>query len=250
MQREGYAKTAEFEEEHWWFRSRRDLIIEQVKKAISNGDKQGKYDILDYGCGTGYNLHHLEKFGSVTGADINTGSIEEFSKIDKYPYIDLNNDLTQYYGKYNLILALDVIEHVDDDVQILKEIRKLLSPKGELIITVPAYECLWSGEDVISLHKRRYTITRLLTAVGEAGYIELFSSYFNLGILPLMATVIWGKKVLFPKKANTSNLSKTNRFFNWILYQFTHIEGKLVGTEILSLPAGSSIICRLVNSPK
>jgi SAM-dependent methyltransferase len=247
MLREGYAVTAEFEENHWWFRSRRDLILEQVKKAIGNRKNQGDYKILDYGCGTGYNLRHLANFGSVTGADIHTEAIKEFSKQEEYPYIDLSKDLTPHFGKYDLILALDVIEHIDDDVQALKEIGKLLSPDGELIITVPAYKWLWSGEDIISLHKRRYTESSLRIVTQKAGYDEFFFSYFNLFILPLMAVVIWGKKLFSSQKANASDLSKTNRFINWILYRITSLENTRVGKELFSLPAGSSIICRLKN---
>ncbi|MCK4816349.1 class I SAM-dependent methyltransferase [bacterium] len=246
MLREGYAVTAEFEENHWWFRSRRDLIFEQVKKAVVDIEHQGKkLNILDYGCGTGYNLRLLAKFGTVTGADINTVAIKEFSKVGNYRYIDLSNNLTPYYGMYDLIVALDVIEHIDYDVQALKDIWKLLRINGELIITVPAYEWLWSGEDIISQHKRRYTKSSLRAAIRDAGYEEIFLSYFNLCILPFMACVIWGKKLLFPKKAIESSVSKTNRFVNWILNRITSIEDTLIGKEKLCLPAGPSLVCRL-----
>jgi len=247
MLREGYAVTAEFEEYHWWFLSRRDLIFEMVKKVGGGREhhKRKKLNILDYGCGTGYNLAFLSIFGTVTGADKNTVAIKEFSKMANCCYIDLNEDLTTYYGTYDLIVALDVIEHIDYDVQALKDIWKLLRINGELIISTPAYEWLWSGEDIISQHKRRYTKSSLRAVIQDAGYEEIFLSYFNLCILPFMACVVWGKKLLFPKKAAESNVSKTNRFINWILTRITSIEDTLIGKEKFCLPAGASLVCRL-----
>ena len=65
----GYEVTAEFERDHWWFRSRRDLVLAQVRKALSNLGEPTDIRILDYGCGTGFNLASLAEYGEVSGAD-------------------------------------------------------------------------------------------------------------------------------------------------------------------------------------
>ncbi len=103
-------------------------------------------------------------------------------------------DLPRLSGRFDIVTCLDVLEHLDDDVAGLRTIRSLLAPGGQIVVTVPAYDWLWSGEDVISMHRRRYTRRRLLAAARAAGLDVLYASYFNLSVLPAMTAVVWKRR--------------------------------------------------------
>lgn len=241
----GYAVTSEFERTHWWFRSRRDAVFAQADKAVRELGRKAKLRIMDFGCGTGFNLDLLEKYGDVVGADRYVDKVGEFPAVKKRTLLDLNGDVSSHLGRYDLVTALDVLEHTEDDVQALNLIADFLKKDGRLILTVPAYDWLWSGEDEISLHKRRYTRTRLLAAVEKTDFDVLFMSYFNLTVLPAMAAVISWTKLTDSDWRSKSSVGPTPRFINEFLAAVTGLENRLVGNEIISVPAGASLICRL-----
>lgn len=83
---------------------------------------------------------------------------------------------------------LDVLEHIDDDAGALAALHDLLRPRGRLLITVPAYQWLWSGHDVVAHHRRRYTARQLRSRLAEAGFAVSYLSYFNTFLFPLIAT--------------------------------------------------------------
>jgi SAM-dependent methyltransferase len=251
MLREGYDVTAEFEANHWWFRSRRQLFLAQVARAaaaieaggIEAGGKVPR--ILDYGCGTGFNLPFLAKYGDVVGCDMADCALSELATARGYPRFDLRGDVSAHHGQFQIVVALDVLEHCDDDVEALHTMGRFLAPGGQLVLTVPAYQWLWSGEDVISQHRRRYTRRALLKACRTAGFCALYSSYFNLSILPAMAGVIWSRRVWSPSALKHSNLRPTAPWLNGALAALTGAEARLVGRYGLSLPSGASVVARL-----
>jgi 2-polyprenyl-3-methyl-5-hydroxy-6-metoxy-1,4-benzoquinol methylase len=255
VQREGYVVTAEFEAGHWWFLSRRDLFMRQVGLAANQIEstrlnRSDRLEILDYGCGTGFNLQFLAQFGRVTGADVAPESLDEFQKTVSETIVDLTKDTSGLRGSFDIVTALDVLEHFDDDVAGLRQIRDLLKPGGQLIVTVPAYEWLWGGEDEISLHRRRYTRSLLKDRCRAARFSVLFLSYFNLSILPLMTATIWTKRVVMGKRAlQVSNLQPTQDWVNRLLYRVTAWENRRVGNEAMTLPAGASLVCRMQRMP-
>src|SRR6185369_16495183 len=117
MQVEGFRVTRDFEESHWWFRSRRDLIRMQVAKAAAElGYPARKLKLLDYGCGTGFNLTLFSEFGEATGADRFQPEHEQFRLEHGFPMLDVERDLAANAGRFDLVTALDVLEHLDDDV--------------------------------------------------------------------------------------------------------------------------------------
>lgn len=246
MLREGYEVTADHEATHWWFRSRRELFLRQVERSARALEPRGeRVRILDYGCGTGFNLPYLAEHGEVVGCDVADMALGEFGKEAQYPRLDLRQDLSAHHGQFQIVVALDVLEHCDDDVDALRAMGRFLAPGGELILTVPAYQWLWSGEDVISQHRRRYTKRSLLDACGAAGFAPLYASYFNLSILPAMAGVIWSRRVLDRDALSHSNLRPTAPWLNAGLEALTSAEARLVGGRELPLPAGASLVARL-----
>ena len=242
MQREGFRVTAEFEGNHWWFRSRRDLFLRQVERAAGEIERED-LELLDYGCGTGHNLHFLAHYGQARGADLQNPQAKGLRETSVEPLLDLTRDLSEYHGHFDIITALDVLEHFDDDVAGLRQIGRFLRPDGQVILTLPAYGWLWSGEDVISEHRRRYTRAMLERSCRAAGFRIHFLSYFNLSILPAMASVIWLRR-LFGSDTARSNLSPTARPLNAMLYALTSLEARSIGSQRLRLPAGASLVCR------
>jgi len=251
MLREGYEVTATHEATHWWFRSRRDLFLRQVARAAAGLRRPDRrLRILDYGCGTGFNLEPLAAYGDVVGADVADLALGEFRKAAATPLLDLRQDLAAHHGRYDIVVALDVLEHCEDDVTGLGEMTRFLVPDGQLVLTVPAYDWLWSGEDVVSRHLRRYTRRRLVAACAAAELRVLYASYFNLSILPAMAATIWTRRLLDPATRERSNVKPTAPWLNEALYTITAAEARWVGDERLALPAGASLVCRLARTAR
>jgi SAM-dependent methyltransferase len=244
VRREGYRVTAEFEAGHWWYRARRDLFLLQVAAALrERGAAARRARILDYGCGTGHNIAHLARLGEARGADLASPEALAFREELAAPILDLGSDLREHHGRYDVVTALDVLEHIADDASALSEMARFLVPGGQLVLTVPAYDWLWSGEDVISLHVRRYTRAGLLRVCAAAGLEVRFASYFNLAILPAMAAVVWARRAL-SRGEPRSNLGWPPRSLNELLYRLAACEARAVGGERLRLPAGASLVCR------
>jgi 2-polyprenyl-3-methyl-5-hydroxy-6-metoxy-1,4-benzoquinol methylase len=245
MQQEGFRVTREFELEHWWFRSRRELIRSQLQHAANlRAPSARKLRLLDFGCGTGFNLSLLADFGEVHGADRFRPQDTQYRLEHDFPLIEVERDLPNYAGHFDIVTALDVLEHLDDDVVGLRCLKELLMPGGQLVLTVPAYRWLWSGEDVISEHRRRYLKRELVARCEKAGLQVDFASYFNLTILPVMTSVIWARRLLAAGGPPQSSLTLPARWLNNALYSLTAHEAALVGRRGVTMPAGASIVCR------
>src|SRR5262249_13575002 len=143
--------------------------------------------ILDYGCGTGLNLCWLSTLGTVYGLDTSERGVAFCTQRGLSQVAHWNGSLSNgppCGQPFDLITMLDVLEHIDDDVAILKQLGTWLKPEGILLVTVPAYEFLWSGEDYVSDHKRRYTKRRIAHVFRQTGYEIVKLSYFNTLLLP------------------------------------------------------------------
>ena len=246
MEREAYRLTADHEASHWWFRSRRVAFLHQVERAIAKlGNRGRQLAILDYGCGTGFNLPYLARYGVTSGADVRDESLIEFQKGEGFSLIDLRKDVSAYEGCFDLIVCLDVLEHMEDDVAGLGRIRRLLAPDGQIVLTVPAYESLWSGEDELSQHRRRYTAAMLRQCGELAGCQIDYLSYFNLSVLPAMALSVWARRLFTSDWRERSNLESSPGWLNPLLTTVTSLEARFVGSEWCRLPAGASLLARL-----
>ena len=187
MQSHHYPILYQVEETHWWYLGRRRIIqslIEKISATLNNPNPR----ILDVGCGTGANLKMLAAYGRAEGVDISQQAIDfchergldsvKLGAIEQLPYEN---------NSFEIVTALDVIEHLDDDVAGLREIRRVLRPDGRVLLFVPAFMFLWGVQDDVSHHRRRYTLPRLLRAVDEAGFAVEWSSYANISFfLPVL----------------------------------------------------------------
>ena len=187
MQSHHYPILFEVEETHWWYVGRRRIIqslVEKIHPTLNNSNPR----ILDVGCGTGANLKMLAAFGRAEGVDISQQAVEfcherglDSVKLGAIEHLPYEND------SFELVTALDVVEHLDDDVAGLREMRRVLRRDGRLLLFVPAFMFLWGVQDDVSNHRRRYTLPRLVKAVEEAGFLVEWSSYANISFfLPVL----------------------------------------------------------------
>jgi SAM-dependent methyltransferase len=182
MDRDYERQTHQAEDRHWWYRGRRTVLEGVVAGlALPHGAR-----ILDAGCGSGRNMLELARFGTVTGVELSDTSVALARERDmgevvsgsvlEMPFAD---------ASFDLAVSLDVIEHLEDDEGALRELRRTVSAGGALLVTVPAYQWLWSGHDEINHHHRRYTRRSLQLVAERAGWRQLRTTYFNSLLLPV-----------------------------------------------------------------
>ena len=155
-----YATYFRHEDTHWWFRWRYELITRIVGEL--NGGEPATFRILDAGCGTGQMLQHLGRFGRAVGIDTSPEAIR-FAATRNVDHLVLGSILELPFaeGSFDCVLSLDVIEHVDADVELIRHLAGVLKPGGHLVLTVPAFRALWSEHDEVNWHKRRYRAPQL-----------------------------------------------------------------------------------------
>jgi SAM-dependent methyltransferase len=177
----------EVEEWHWWYRVRRDILSAILGRQ---GLDPATTRLLDVGCGTGGNALSLSKFGQVTGID---GRAEAFRLSPHRPYThrvvaDVGRALPFADGSFDVVCALDIIEHLDDDAACARELHRVCARGGRVIVFVPAFRALWGYNDVYSHHKRRYTEREVAAVLEGAGLRVEESGYFNMMMfLPVLA---------------------------------------------------------------
>lgn len=144
-------------------------------------------------------------------------------------------------GSFDLSVSLDVIEHLSDDVGALSELRRVTAPKGALLVTVPAYQWLWSGHDEINHHHRRYNRPALLDAAQRAGWSCERTTHFNSLLLPI-AVILRALERVNPKTTKSSlDLWVPPAPLNWLLRQPLQLEAALIGRGG-SIPGGLSLL--------
>ena len=204
--------------------------------------KTPKSRILNIGCGTGGTVDMLEKYGTTDNVDISDEAIR-FMKNGGYKRLYKVDGIALPFkdNTYDAVCAFDVLEHISKESAALKEWRRVLKPGGALIITVPAYQWLWSNHDVSLHHKRRYTNKRLKLAAKRAGFKVQKNSYAIVFSLPMIAGFRLINNVL-GSSSETSyvNVPKSlNSFFVRLLYMEAGLH------RVLSFPAGTSVITTL-----
>jgi SAM-dependent methyltransferase len=187
MDRSVYEIEAEIEPSHWWFRGRRCLFARELKRAGISSDAE----VLDIGSSTGTNLRMLRDlgFGHVVGLDSSDEAIR-FCAAKGLGPVRFGDVCAMPFDRasFDLILATDIIEHVEDDARALAEIARVLRPGGRLLLTVPAFMALWGLQDRVAHHKRRYRLRRLHRQLTGAGLRPQRTFYFNwLLFVPIWA---------------------------------------------------------------
>ena len=185
----------EIEGRHWWFLGRRRLFLRLIEDRFG---ARRPIDMLDFGCGTGAFLEHLERFGAVSAVDSDASAVAfcHTRGRTEVQLVPADAPLPFPDASFDLATTLDVVEHIDDDVAALAELRRVLRPDGVLLVAVPAFMFLWGKQDEVSHHKRRYTARTLRAALHHAGFAVERTSYFNTLLFPPIAAVRVGRRLL------------------------------------------------------
>jgi SAM-dependent methyltransferase len=184
MERVVYQQMAELDQLHWWYRARREVLAELIRREAM---PPAGARILEIGCGTGHNLTMLGGFGRVDAVELDDEARAIAER--RLGREVLSAPLPELAGvpdrTYDLIAALDVIEHIDDDEAALAAIAGKLKAGGKFLITVPAHQWMWSAHDVVNHHKRRYSKAGLKRLI-ETSPLKLEKlGYFNSLLFPL-----------------------------------------------------------------
>lgn len=237
MEKVVYDRMERLDGEHWWFVARRRILSDQISALALPPDAR----ILDAGCGPGGNLAMFSQYGSVSAMEFNDDAREIAAKRSGLVVQGgaLPDDLAFEPNSFDLVAALDVIEHIEDDSATLKCLARLLKPSGSLIITVPAYRWLWSRHDDIHHHKRRYQRDSVRALVEGAGLSVVKLSHFNTVLFPLIAFLRLVEKLLGLSGRSDDEMPAT---------MVNRVLGSLFSTERyilrhMSLPVGVSILC-------
>ncbi len=239
MEREYELQTHRAEDRHWWYRGRRSVL----EGVLAQLRLPARARILDAGCGSGRNMVELAHHGTVTGIELsatsaslararNTGEVIEGSVL-QMPFAA---------ERFELAASLDVIEHLEDDLSALRELRRVVAPGGALLVTVPAYQWLWSGHDEINHHHRRYTRRSLLRVAEQAGWELVRTTYFNSLLLPV-AIALRGLDRFSSSKTTESSLDLwvPPPPLNWLLERPLALEAALIERG-WRIPAGLSLL--------
>lgn len=238
MDRDYELQTHGAEDRHWWYRGRRTVL----ERVIAGLALPAGARILDAGCGSGRNMVELARHGSVTGVELSRPSVELARARESGEVIEGSVlELPFESDSFELVVSLDVIEHLEDDLGALRELHRVVAPGGALLVTVPAYPWLWSGHDEINHHYRRYTRRSLQSVARAAGWEQARTTYFNSLLLPV-AIVLRLLERLSPRTTESSlDLWVPPAPLNWLLERPLALEAAVIGRGG-RIPAGLSLL--------
>ncbi len=234
-----YPILYQVEQSHWWYIGRRRIIagfVENICRQVT--DRRPR--ILDVGCGTGANLLLLSEYGQAEGVDVSEDALA-FCRARGLDNVKqgAGEELPYENGTFDLVTAFDVVEHMDDDLAGLSEMRRVLRPGGRVLLFVPTFMFLWGLQDEVSNHRRRYRLPGLCRVLEQAGFEVERATYANITFFAPILLVRKLMRLTGIKTAteNSINVPALNGVLGWLL-----------GTEstilrYMNLPFGVSGLC-------
>ena len=263
------AKMARLEERYWWFVGRRFIVrslLQQFWKPNINSTQHPSLRtshsaltfalrtshpalILDLGCGTGGSFSLLRNFGTVVGLDVSPLALK-FAKEKGMKHLVLGSaeNLPFADNCFDIVAALDVLEHLEDDRQALREIFRVLKPNGAFVFTVPAFMSLWSVHDIALAHKRRYLWREIHDKVVQAGFRLHCLSYAICPLLPVVFVFRKVQNLLMRGKKPATALIELPSPLNRLLIELLKLEAALI--PFVRLPFGVSLVGLAEKLPK
>lgn len=238
MESKEYQKLDQFEQFYWWHVGRRFVLKSFLKRFLKTTENQ----ILEVGCGTGGNLEVLGEWGEVVGLDISPEALAFCQKKGFNNLVLGSAEKINFADNYfNLVVALDVLEHLVDDFKAIKESERVLKQGGYLLVTVPAYRFLWSEHDRALSHQRRYLAGELQEKLKQADFRIIKISYLVSFVFPAVLVYRLFRKAIFPQAKRNLAYVFLPEFFNRFFILLLRFEAVLL--KYVNLPFGTSIIC-------
>lgn len=237
MDSEILRKMERVQDEQWWFKARRKILVDRIVREAPPRAK-----ILDIGSGTGANLVHMQNSlpdAHIIGLDSNKICRDACEK-KGFKIISGTADHLEFSDDaFDLVTMLDVMEHLEYPEDSLKEIRRVIRPGGKIILTVPALQMLWGAHDEISHHYRRYERSEVIRLLEENGFRVNYISYYNFFLFPLAFAVRMMEKVI-RKYRDEQEIPPF--VINEIFYRIFLSENFVIKRN-WTFPIGLSIIC-------
>lgn len=239
----GFDVTDDVEDGSFWVWSRTRLLKREVLQAVSDIPQARFFEI---GCGTGAFLRSLSSESSLEllGSEIYLRGLRSATtQTPDVEFIQLDATAIPFEAEFDAIGAFDVIEHIENDISVLRGIQQALKPGGWLILTVPQHQFLWSNIDEFVHHRRRYSRKELLSKLESAGFQINYVTSFVFMLFPLMLV-----SRLFERKRKTPTTSadfnrqvRFNPFVNCVFDLFMRIDEAMIARR-WSLPWGGTLL--------
>ena len=243
MEQSTYYEEEKISTTHWWFVNRRRLFTSELQAVTSFSNETS---VLDIGISSGTNLKMLKELGCerIFGVDISTEAVSICNKHGFNAVLGSVENLPFDDNSFDIILATDVLEHLDDEAVALEEISRVLKEDGIVLFTVPAFQVLWGHQDIVAHHKRRYTLKAFTKIILQHNFNISRSYYFNF--LLFFPILLYRKFVLLLKRPvrgeNSINTTIVNKIFSAIFFL------DIMLAPLVRPPFGVSILA--IASPK
>ena len=238
MHEHEYGAMYELESSYWWYVARRALAVQLLANEVK---VRTDVRILDVGCGTGANLGAFDRVAHTIGIDSSIDALHFCQSRGMKTFAQSTaEELPFAQGTFDVVTALDLLEHTDDDLKALGEIHRVCRPGGLFVATVPAYGFLWSEHDEALKHRRRYTAHELRNKLTLTGFEVVRTSYFiSTLFVPILVLRIWQGL----RKSSTHPKTSIVMLPGWInaaLVALLSLERRLF--QRVNLPFGVSIV--------
>ena len=236
------AAYADLYRRHWWWRVRERILLDRIRDLLRDRARNAR--ILDVGCGAGLFFDALDQFGHVEGIESDPIAVEQSGRWRNRIHLgDLETFKTA--APFDIILALDVVEHLRDPDIMLGYAARLLAPNGRMVITTPAFNWLWTSHDRLNHHVKRYTAVEMCDLLRKAGLDPIDTQYlFQSLIVPKL--LVRTTEALRPAMPSVPRVPPD--FLNRALQTWFRIENAASGW----LPFGSSVmaVASVAQSPE
>ncbi|KPL11309.1 hypothetical protein AMJ85_03910 [candidate division BRC1 bacterium SM23_51] len=239
MRPEEYERMYSLENTYWWFQGRKEIVFELLRRHTPL--VTDRLSVLDVGCGTGLVLEGLRPYARPVGIDFSRlamgycvkRGIERLvcGRVETLPFGDQT---------FDLLLALDLLEHIDDDAALLRELWRVCRPGGHVLISVPAYRFLWSDHDEALHHFRRYTRVSLKQLLRSTDFEVVRFTHAITLLLPPIAAFRLIQRAAKPKGRPKTHLIHLPAAVNRLLIAL--LKGEARWLRSMDLPFGVSII--------